>query len=84
MNEMERTDNITRYEPEDVSAAIVAIEIDGRRYVFAGNISGFELSREDGYSSMSAMFMPRAEHDLTVHFVGDVVQQVQEATHDRT
>ena len=71
MSEIVPTDKPTQYVADDIHAAVVAIEMNGERYVFAGDILGFDV--DYGYPLSFA----RDSQDLTIHFVGDMQQQVQ-------
>ena len=71
MSEIIPTDKPTQYVADGIHAAVVAIEMNGERYVFAGDILGFEVYYDD------PMSFARDSQDLTIHFVGDMQQQVQ-------
>lgn len=71
MSEIIPTDKPTQYVADDIHAAVVAIEMNGERYVFAGDILGFDIDYSDPLS------FARDSQDLTIHFVGDMQQQVQ-------
>ena len=71
MSEIVPTDKPTHYVADDIHAAVVAIEMNGERYVFAGDILGFDVNYNDPLS------FARDYQDLTIHFIGDMRQQVQ-------
>lgn len=71
MSEIIPTDKPTQYVADGIHAAVVAIEMNGERYVFAGDILGFDVDYGDPLS------FARDSQDLTIHFVGDMRQQVQ-------
>lgn len=71
MSEIIPTDKPTQYVADGIHAAVVAIEMNGERYVFAGDILGFDVDYSDPLS------FARDSQDLTIHFVGDMRQQVQ-------
>lgn len=71
MSEIVPTDKPTQYVANGIHAAVVAIEMNGERYVFAGDILRFDVDYGDTLS------FARDSQDLTIHFVGDMRQQVQ-------
>lgn len=71
MSEIIPTNKPTQYVADGIHAAVVAIEMNGERYVFVGNILGFEVDYSDPPR------LARDSQDLTIHFVGDMQQQTQ-------
>lgn len=75
MSEIIPTDKPTQYVADGIHAAVVAIEMNGERYVFAGDILGFDVDYGDPLSF--ARDYGTYRQDLTIHFVGYIQQQVQ-------
>lgn len=71
MSEIVPTNKPTQYVADSIHAAVVAIEMNGERYVFAGDILGFDVNYNDPLS------FARDYQDLTIRFIGDMRQQVQ-------
>lgn len=75
MSEIVPTDKPTQYVADGIHAAVVAIEMNGERYVFVGDILGFDVDYSD--PPMFARDYETYRQDLTIHFIGGVQEQTQ-------
>ena len=80
MSEIERANKITSCEQGVINAAVIAIEVAGKRFLFSGLIDGFDIEPKSNLMDITwqRLFPETWGHDLTVHFIGGFTSQVQE------